>query len=138
MNIREMARQAKVSTATVSRTINRHPGVQPRLAKRALKVVEELGYFPSMQARALVSGRSRMFGLIVPEITNPFFSSFPVHSPATLDYRNVAGTACERGVPCAAERRATGDARSRGYGIFAEDKFCVARIDSMKEGNDRS
>jgi LacI family transcriptional regulator len=74
MNIREIARQAKVSTATVSRTINRHPGVQPRLAKRVLKVVEELGYFPSMQARALVSGRSRMFGLIVPEITNPFFS----------------------------------------------------------------
>jgi LacI family transcriptional regulator len=73
MNIREIARRAKVSTATVSRTINRHPGVQPQLAKRVLKVVEEMGYFPSTQARALVSGRSRIFGLIVSEITNPFF-----------------------------------------------------------------
>ena len=73
MNIREIARRAKVSTATVSRTINRHPGVQPQLAKRVLRVVEEMGYFPSTQARALVSGRSRIFGLIVSEITNPFF-----------------------------------------------------------------
>lgn len=73
MNIREIAKRARVSTATVSRTINRHPSVQPQLAKRVLKVVEELGYFPSTQARALVSGRSRIFGLIVSEITNPFF-----------------------------------------------------------------
>jgi DNA-binding LacI/PurR family transcriptional regulator len=73
MNIREIAKRARVSTATVSRTINRHPSVQPQLARRVLKVVDELGYFPSMQARALVSGRSRIFGLIVSEITNPFF-----------------------------------------------------------------
>jgi LacI family transcriptional regulator len=73
MNIREIAKRAKVSTATVSRTINRLPTVQPLLAKRVWKVVEELGYFPNTQARALVSGRSRIFGLIVSEITNPFF-----------------------------------------------------------------
>jgi LacI family transcriptional regulator len=73
MNIREIAKRARVSTATVSRTINRHPSVQPQLAKRVWKIVEELGYFPSTQARALVSGRSRIFGLIVSEITNPFF-----------------------------------------------------------------
>jgi LacI family transcriptional regulator len=73
MNIREIARRAKVSTATVSRTINRHPSVQRQLARRVLRVVEEMGYFPSTQARALVSGRSRIFGLIVSEITNPFF-----------------------------------------------------------------
>jgi LacI family transcriptional regulator len=36
-------------------------------------VVEELGYYPNTQARALVSGRSRIFGLIISEITNPFF-----------------------------------------------------------------
>ena len=73
MNIREIARRAKVSTATVSRTINRIPTVRPQMAKRVWKVVEELGYFPNTQARALVSGRSRIFGLIVSEITNPFF-----------------------------------------------------------------
>ena len=73
MDIREIARRAKVSTATVSRTINRVPTVDPQLAKRVWKIVEELGYYPNTQARALVSGRTRIFGLIVSEITNPFF-----------------------------------------------------------------
>ncbi|HEY8670157.1 MAG TPA: LacI family DNA-binding transcriptional regulator, partial [Terriglobales bacterium] len=57
----------------MSRTINRVSTVDPQLAKRVWKVVEELGYYPNTQARALVSGKSRIFGLIVSEITNPFF-----------------------------------------------------------------
>jgi DNA-binding LacI/PurR family transcriptional regulator len=73
MDIREIARKARVSTATVSRAINRVPTVDPQLAKRVWKVVDELGYYPNTQARALVSGKSRIFGLIVSEITNPFF-----------------------------------------------------------------
>jgi LacI family transcriptional regulator len=73
MDIREVARRAKVSTATVSRAINRIPTVDPHLAKRVWRIVDELGYYPNSQARALVSGRSRIFGLIVSEITNPFF-----------------------------------------------------------------
>ena len=73
MNIEEIAKRARVSTATVSRAINRVPTVNPQLAKRVWKVIEELGYYPNTQARALVSGRSRIFGLIVSEITNPFF-----------------------------------------------------------------
>ena len=73
MNIREIAKLAKVSTATVSRTINRVPTVDSRLAKRVWKIISENGYFPNTQARALVSGRTRLFGLIVSDITNPFF-----------------------------------------------------------------
>jgi DNA-binding LacI/PurR family transcriptional regulator len=74
MDLREIARRAGVSTATASRAINRVPSVDPRLSRRVWKVVDELGYYPNTQARALVSGRSRIFGLIVSEITNPFFS----------------------------------------------------------------
>ena len=73
MDIREIARRARVSTATVSRAINRVPTVDPQLAKRVWRVVDELGYYPNTQARALVLGRSRISGLIVSEITNPFF-----------------------------------------------------------------
>ena len=73
MDIREIARRAKVSTATVSRAINRVPTVDPQLVKRVWKVIDELGYYPNTQARALVLGRTRIFGLIVSEITNPFF-----------------------------------------------------------------
>jgi DNA-binding LacI/PurR family transcriptional regulator len=73
MDIRTIARMANVSIATVSRTINHVPTVNPKIAKRVWEVIQELDYFPNTQARALVSGRSRILGLIVSEITNPFF-----------------------------------------------------------------
>ncbi len=73
LTLREIARLAKVSTATVSRAINRVPSVDPVLARRIRKVIEKEGYFPNTNARALVRGHSRSLGLIVSEITNPFF-----------------------------------------------------------------
>jgi DNA-binding LacI/PurR family transcriptional regulator len=73
MDIRTVAQLANVSIATVSRTINRVSTVNPKMAKRVWEAIEKLDYFPNTQARALVSGRSRLLGLIVSEITNPFF-----------------------------------------------------------------
>jgi LacI family transcriptional regulator len=73
VDIRDVAKRAKVSTATVSRTVNQVATVDAQLAKRVWKAIAELGYYPNRQARALVSGRSHTFGLIVSEITNPFF-----------------------------------------------------------------
>ncbi len=73
MDIRTVAKMATVSIATVSRTINRVSTVNPKMAKRVWEAIEKLDYFPNTQARALVSGRSRLLGLIVSEITNPFF-----------------------------------------------------------------
>jgi LacI family transcriptional regulator len=73
MDIRTVAQRAKVSIATVSRTINHNPTVNAKMAKRVWDAIRELDYFPNTQARALVSGRSGLFGLIVSEITNPFF-----------------------------------------------------------------
>lgn len=73
LDIRDVAKHARVSIATVSRTINRVPTVDKDLAQRVWKSIEELNYFPNTQARALVSGRSRLFGLLISEITNPFF-----------------------------------------------------------------
>src|SRR5437660_12841122 len=73
MDIREIASRAKVSTATVSRTLNNIPTVDPRLARRVWKVVNEVGYCPIKLASGLVSGKSRVFGLIVSEITNTFY-----------------------------------------------------------------
>lgn len=73
MDIRTVAQRAKVSIATVSRTINHNPTVNAKMAKRVWDAIRELDYFPNTQARALVSGRSWLFGLIVSEITNPFF-----------------------------------------------------------------
>lgn len=73
IDIRSVAARARVSIATVSRTMNHVPSVDPVLATRVWKAVNDLNYLPNTQARALVSGKSRLLGLIVSEITNPFF-----------------------------------------------------------------
>ncbi len=73
MNIGEIARRANVSTATVSRTLNRSGVVRPETAHRVWRAAAELNYYPNRHARALVSGRSHLLGLIVSDITNPFF-----------------------------------------------------------------
>jgi LacI family transcriptional regulator, galactose operon repressor len=72
-NILEVAKRAGVSPATVSRVTNGRSTVDKKLAKKVWQVIEELGYYPNPQARALVSGRSRVLGLLISEITNPFF-----------------------------------------------------------------
>jgi DNA-binding LacI/PurR family transcriptional regulator len=72
-DIRAVAALAKVSIATVSRTINGTPVVSDRLTKRVWQAIEQLNYFPNTHARSLVSGRSRILGIIVENITNPFF-----------------------------------------------------------------
>jgi DNA-binding LacI/PurR family transcriptional regulator len=72
-DIRTVAALAKVSIATVSRTINGSPVVSDKLSKRVWQAIHQLGYLPNTHARTLVSGRSRLFGIIVENITNPFF-----------------------------------------------------------------
>jgi DNA-binding LacI/PurR family transcriptional regulator len=73
MNIQEVAKRAAVSTATVSRTMNGSDKVAPETAERVRRAIEDLNYYPNTNARALGSGRSRLYGLIISDITNPFF-----------------------------------------------------------------
>ena len=73
MNIAEIARRASVSTATVSRTLNQSGPVKAATARKVWRAVTELNYVPNSHARTLVSGRSRMIGVLVSDITNPFF-----------------------------------------------------------------
>lgn len=74
-NIRDVARRAGVSTATVSFVLNeaqRHR-ILPKTQNRVFKAVKELGYSPNVLARNLSVGRSHILGVIVSDISNPFF-----------------------------------------------------------------
>ena len=73
MNIKAVARRAGVSTATVSRTINNSTKVSPDTARRVHRAIEALNFIPNTNARSLGSGRSNLLGLIISDITNPFF-----------------------------------------------------------------
>jgi len=72
-DIRTVAALARVSIATVSRTVNGSSAVSDQLKKRVWQAIRQLNYFPNTHARTLVSGRSRLLGIIVENITNPFF-----------------------------------------------------------------
>ncbi len=73
MTIKDVAKRAGVGIATVSRTLHNSPRLKPETAARVRKAIEDLGYRPNLNAQSLVSGRSRMLGLVVSDITNPFF-----------------------------------------------------------------
>ncbi len=70
----EVAKVAKVSTATVSRVLSKSPYISARTIKRVMAAVEELQYHRNVHARRLAIGKSDLFGLVISEIVNPFFS----------------------------------------------------------------
>ncbi len=73
MRLEDVAKRAKVSVSTVSRVVNDLDNVRASTRKRVLAVLEELNYTPNLQARSLVSGQSKTIGIIVSNLSNPFF-----------------------------------------------------------------
>jgi DNA-binding LacI/PurR family transcriptional regulator len=73
MRIKDVAREAGVSTATVSHVINKTKYVTDETREKVLRAIERCNYYPNAHARTLASGRSKMIGLLVSDISNPFF-----------------------------------------------------------------
>lgn len=73
MRIKDVAREAGVSTATVSHVINDTKYVTDETRQRVLDAIEKLNFYPNAHARTLASGRSNIIGLLVSDISNPFF-----------------------------------------------------------------
>ena len=72
--LKHVAARAGVSFTTVSHVVNRTRPVSDSARLRVERAIAELGYFPSAVARALKTSQTRILGVIVPNITNPFFS----------------------------------------------------------------
>lgn len=70
VNIKDVARRANVSISTVSRVINDSKPVSDEIKKRVFDIIEETGYIPNPVARSLVMKKSRLIGIIVPDIAN--------------------------------------------------------------------
>lgn len=74
-NMSAVAQRAGVSSATVSRVLANKPYVRPEVRERVWQAVRELGYRPNRVARSLRAQRSKIIGLIISDIQNPFFTS---------------------------------------------------------------
>lgn len=75
ITIYDVAREANVSMATVSRVVNGNPNVKPATRKRVLDVIDELDYRPNAVARGLASKKTTTVGVIIPDVTNLYFAS---------------------------------------------------------------
>lgn len=91
LDMSDIARHAGVCKATVSRALNNPDRVSAKTRDKVLKVVEQLGYTPNRLAASLRQGRSRNIAIMLPDITNPYFS--PI-------VRKIEVMALKRGYSC--------------------------------------
>lgn len=75
ITIYDVAREANVSMATVSRVVNGNPNVKPTTRKKVLEVIDRLDYRPNAVARGLASKKTTTVGVIIPDVSNMFFAS---------------------------------------------------------------
>ena len=73
ITMRQIAARARVSVGTVSHVINHTAGVREPVRRRVLEAIERLGYQPSLLARGLRRNQTTIIGVIIPDISNPFF-----------------------------------------------------------------
>lgn len=92
VTIKDIAREAGVSYASVSRALSGSRGVSVKTAQRILAVAKKLNYLPNGIARNLVNQRSKTLGLILPDISNPFFSDIAlavIHTAERAGYQTI-------------------------------------------------
>ncbi|WP_406385232.1 LacI family DNA-binding transcriptional regulator [Streptomyces sp. NBC_01618] len=98
-SIKDVAAEAGVSVATVSRVLNSHPSVSPDARARVLAAVHVLGYRPNAVARSLRTDRTRTLGLVISDVLNPYFTElarFVEEEARALGYSVIIGNADER------------------------------------------
>lgn len=86
-NIRQIAREAGVSVGTVSNVLNNRTNVTNETRKRVLEVIQRYNYHPSAVARSLSTRQTGTLGLVVSNISNPFFSSLAQGAMQTAQKR---------------------------------------------------
>ena len=94
LSIRDIAEMAGVSVATVSRVINNNGRFSEETRTRVQKIIDDNGYVTNMAARSLRSSKSGNIGLIVPDISNDFFSTLAYHTERELEPHGFSVFVC--------------------------------------------
>lgn len=91
VTIYDVAREANVSMATVSRVVNGNPNVKPTTRKKVSEAIERLGYRPNAVARGLASKKTTTVGVIIPDISNTFYAELArgIEDIATMYKYNI-------------------------------------------------
>ena len=91
VTIYDVAREANVSMATVSRVVNGNPNVKPTTRKKVLEAIERLGYRPNAVARGLASKKTTTVGVVIPDVSSTFYSELArgIEDIATMYKYNI-------------------------------------------------
>ncbi len=117
--LHDVARRAGVHAATVSRALTKPEMVAPGTRSVVLDAVAEVGFVPNRSARQLVSGRTDAIGVIVPDITNPYFAALVQAIQADARGDDLAVLIADTGADPAEERRALATLSRQVDGIIA-------------------
>ena len=117
ISLRDIAKKAGVSVGTASNVLNRPGIVSPETAKRVHQVIEELGYNPNGYVKQMTAGHSRTLGLVVPNVSNPFFAEVARGVEDAAAKKNYAVFICN-----------TGESNQR------EERFMSVLIEQMVKG----
>lgn len=102
--IKDIAKIANVSVATVSRVVNNGPKVGIKTRQRVQQIMDELGYRPNANARALVTNSNDIIGVVIPEVIDPFFAAL-AHGVDTIAQQNKMQLLISTGSSCAESER---------------------------------
>ena len=97
MTIRDIAKKANVSVATVSRVINQSKSVSPEIEQRVRAIIKESGFQPNSMAKGLVTKQSKMIGLIIPDISNTVFGALTKGINSVCQKEGYTLMVCESG-----------------------------------------
>lgn len=104
VTIKDIAREAGVSIASVSRALNGMDGISEKKRSRILRVCERLSYTPNGLARSLVKRRTQTIGIIMPDIMSPFYSELMVKASDAAHKRGYQVLLCNSFRELRAER----------------------------------
>ena len=110
--LKDLAAAAHVSVATVSNVLNSRPNVGRDVRTRVLRLATELGYSPNRAAQAMRTGRTRAIGLVLPDLTNPFF---PELAQAVESTARSAGL-----LVCLIDSQGSAEAESDGFALLTQ------------------
>ncbi len=129
VSIRDVARMAGVSTATVSRVINDNGRFSEATRERVERAIAESGYVANMAAKSLRSQRSYNIGMIVPDISNDFFSAIALHVERTLAASGYSVFVCNTGNSAERERAYFTTLTSK----LVDGVLCISGLNELPE-----
>ena len=131
-NLRDVARQAQVSVATVSRVLNKSDAVTQATQDRVNQAIEALGFVPSAAARSLNTGSSRTIGALVPTLDHSIFARYLDALEQRLSLHGYALiVAMTGGIPQVEEHKAFGLLDMGVEGLFVSGKTHTSGFDAL-------